>query len=71
MDDDDRDVARRLLAIEEARERRRTSRNRAITWLAVVLVVAGIGTGVVVKQAQEEREREQRVQNMFDDMIGR
>lgn len=66
----DEDV-RRLLALEEARERRRVRRNRALGWLAVLLVVGGVVTGFVVKQQQEERVQEERVQRMFDDMIGR
>lgn len=74
MDDATRAWAREMLRVELEREARRKRRNRALLWVAVVLLIGGPVVGVTtyyyVDQARQDRISEQRVNDMYDDMRG-
>lgn len=67
----DPDVQRMVLALEQVRATERARRRKVLLWiLAVVVVIAAIAIPLAVRH-HEAQEREQRVNEMFEDMIGR
>lgn len=71
MTEQEQDAAVELLALMRAQEERRKRRNRVLAWLAVALVVVAAIAIPVANHVHQENLREDRINRMVDDMIGR